>query len=395
MKRHIPFGPAEILLPKAPTDAWPVVACDQYTSEPDYWLAVKDAAQGRVSTYHMVLPEIYLKEENLEKRIEAINCTMQDYLEKELLVSYPDAMILVERTLADGRVRYGIVGAIDLCDYDYAAGSKPMIRATEGTVLERIPPRVTIRKDAVLELPHVMLLIDDPKKTVIEPCLNGKKTPIYDIELMQSSGHIRGYLLDGEAQDAVLKALSALCEGQQDPMLFAVGDGNHSLATAKACAALDPSNPLCAQALVEVVNIHDPSLDFEPIYRVLFGADPDDVIAEAKRFFTAKEGEAITICAGDRRETVFAAGLISQAVQSFVDQYLSAHPDAEVDYIHGEDVVYSLCVEKDTVGFVFPGIAKSELFPYVCAHGALPRKTFSMGEACDKRFYLEARRIKR
>lgn len=394
MKHHIPFGPAEILLPTKPTEAWPVVACDQYTSEPEYWETVEKLSGGCPSAYHLVLPELYLKEEGVEKRIEKINREMKACLDDGILQTYSDAMILVERRLADGRTRWGIVGAAELADYDYVPGTHALIRATEGTVTERIPPRIAIRKDAPLELPHVMLLIDDPNGTVIEPLKSGKTAPIYDLELMQNGGHIRGYLLSSAQQASILEALTALCGGQEDPMPFAVGDGNHSLATAKACAALDPENPLAQRALVEVVNIHDPALDFEPIYRVLLGVDPSDVIRAAEGFFPDASGKEVTVLAGEERRAFYASGLVSEAVQAFVDRYLASHPEAEVDYIHGEDVVKTLSAQENAVGFLFPGISKSELFPYVREHGALPRKTFSMGEAHDKRYYLEARKIK-
>ncbi len=393
MKQNLPFGTADILIPKYPTAAYPVVACDQYTSQPDYWNAVEALTSGVPSTYHLTLPEIYLGEVDVQDRIAAINAEMERVLSDGTLDTYHDAMILVERTLADGRVRRGIVGAIDLAAYDYEVGKKPLIRATEGTVLERIPPRVAIRKDASMELPHVMLLIDDPAMTVIEPLDAQDLSCVYDIDLMQNSGHLKGYLLTEKDIEAVKKALCALMTGDA-PMLFAVGDGNHSLATAKSCAALDPENPLASKALVEVVNIHSPALDFEPIYRVLFGVDRTDLLEAAKAYFTAAEGKAITLLLGEREEVFYATGLLSAAVQNFIDTYISAHPEVTVDYIHGEDVVQALSEKDGCVGFLFDGIQKSELFPYVRENGALPRKTFSMGEACDKRFYLEGRRIK-
>lgn len=392
MTHQIPFYPADILLPMNPTSAWPTIACDQYTAEPAYWEEAWRLVGDSPSTLRITLPEIYLKSPDKEERIAGINRTMQEYLQSGILREYPDAMILTERTLPDGRVRRGIVGAVDLAAYDYTKGAKPMIRATEGTVLERIPPRVAIRRNASLELPHVMLLIDDPIHTVIEPAAEEKGKLLYDLDLMQNGGHVRGYLLDKEAQSRILVALDALVVGD-DPMLFAVGDGNHSLATAKACAMNEPNNPLAARALVELVNIHDPSLVFEPIYRVLFHVDPEEVARAADAFFP-KEGSAVTMLAGGKQWQFCADGLVCGCVQTFLDRYLSSHPEAEVDYIHGEDVVRRLASEPSTVGFLFQGIEKSELFPYVKEYGALPRKTFSMGEANEKRYYLEARRIK-
>lgn len=393
MKHPVPFCPADILLPRRPETAWAVVACDQYTSEPNYWASVDAEVGDAPSTLRLTLPEVYLKDADLDERIDTVNRTMHRYLAADVFTEYQDAMILVERTLADGRVRKGIVGAIDLGAYDHAPDTKALIRATEGTVLSRIPPRVAIRRDAPLELPHVMLLMDDPANAVIGAAEEGKGEAVYDIPLMQGSGSVRGFLLPPDVQDAVRHALEGLMVGEE-PMLFAVGDGNHSLATAKACAALYPDCAPAARALVEVVNIHDPALDFEPIYRVLFGVDVQDVIDAAKEHF-AQDGEStVTLIAGDREETVMASGLISEAVQSFLDAYIAAHPEAEIDYIHGEEVVRALAAEQNTVGFLFAGMDKQELFPYVSAHGPLPRKTFSMGEAHDKRFYLEARRIR-
>jgi len=391
MNHSVPFHPADILLPVHPTDRYPVVACDQYTSEPNYWEQVERIVGDAPSTLRLTLPEIYLKEEDLPERIEAVNASMERYLSEGVLKEYPDAMILVERRLADGRCRMGLIGAVDLDAYDHTPGTRAMIRATEGTVLERIPPRVAVRKGAFIELPHVMLLLDDPEKTVIEPLI-GNGEQIYDLTLMQGGGSVKGWLLDEGAKERVLSTLGALCEGE-DPMLFAVGDGNHSLATAKACAALSPS-PLASRALVEVVNLHDPALDFEPIYRVLFGVNAEEVFAAAEAFFDGGEGKEITLLAGNRRMTVKAEGLICEKVQAFLDSYLATHPEGEVDYIHGEEVVERLSTEEGTVGFLFPGIAKSELFPYVKAQGSLPRKTFSMGHAHDKRYYLEGRRIR-
>lgn len=393
MTHQIPFYPADILLPVNPTSAWPTIACDQYTAEPAYWEEAWRLVGNSPSTLRITLPEIYLKSPDKEERIAGINRTMQEYLQNGILREYPDAMILTERTLPDGRVRRGIVGAVDLAAYDYTKGAKPVIRATEGTVLERIPPRVAIRKNALLELPHVMLLIDDPAYTVIEPEAEDKGKLLYDLDLMQNGGHVRGYHLNQQAQSRILAALDALACKDDDPMLFAVGDGNHSLATAKACAMDEPDNPLAARALVELVNIHDLSLVFEPIYRVLFHVNPEEVAQAAAAFFP-KEGSAVTMLAGEQEWQFYANGLVCGNVQAFLDQYLSAHPEAEVDYIHGEDVVRRLASEPSTVGFLFQGIEKRELFPYVKEYGVLPRKTFSMGEANEKRYYLEARRIK-
>lgn len=384
--KHLPFVPADLLLPKEGFDLWSVVACDQYTSQPDYWQTTDTLVGDAPSTLRITLPEVYLEKPDVKERIAAIHKTMKDYLDEGVLTEYKDSMVYVERTLSDGRVRRGIVGAIDLSAYDYNVGSTSAVRATEGTVLSRIPPRVAVRKEASLELPHVMLLIDDPKGTVIPNSPDGEV--LYNTPLLQNGGRVRGSLISKEGQKRITEALSAL---YQSELLFAVGDGNHSLATAKAC--YDESNPLSRYALVEVVNIHDPALDFEPIYRVLFGVDPAQVIAAAKAEFASASEHKVECRYQGKADGFFVDGLTAGALQDFLDRYLAAHPEASVDYIHGEDAVCALTAAEGTLGFVFDGIGKEELFPYVEKNGCLPRKTFSMGEAWDKRYYMECRRI--
>ena len=273
------FLPADILLPKKDFEKWAVIACDQYTSEPAYWQAVAENVGSAPSALNIMLPEIFLEDES-EKRIAKINQTMQEYLAGGVFNEYKDSMIYVERTQADGKVLHGVVGAINLAEYDYTIGAKALIRASEKTVLSRIPPRVAIRKDASLEMPHILLLVDDPKFQVIAPltALKDNFQSAYDFELMQGGGHIAGYFLSKEAITAVQNALESLIAGADEPVLFAVGDGNHSLATAKECAKLNADNPLAQQALVEIVNIHDAALEFEPIYRVLFNCEPEQII---------------------------------------------------------------------------------------------------------------------
>ncbi len=383
----LPFGRADVLLPREGFDTWAVVACDQYTSQPDYWQELDRLVGDRPSTLRITLPEIYLEEPDMADRIAAINGTMHRYLEEGLLREYKDAMILVERRLADGRTRRGIVGAVDLMAYDYEAGSTSPIRATEGTVLSRIPPRVAIRREAPLELPHIMILIDDPDGTVIPTAPDGEI--LYDTDLLMNGGHIRGSLMSDRAVEHALACLTR--QSQTRALLFAMGDGNHSLATAKACYR--PEEPLSRYALAEIVNIHDPALDFEPIYRVVFGVDPTDLLRETKAHFAAATQHPVTCLFGEAIDTFAVDGLAAGSLQSFLDGYLARHPEASVDYIHGEDTVRALASQPDAVGFLFDGIRKDELFPYVEAHGALPRKTFSMGEAHDKRFYMECRRI--
>ena len=394
------FLTANILLPKGDFEKWAVVACDQYTSEPEYWKEVEKTVGNEPSALNLILPEVYLSADN-SNRIEKINRTMTDYLENGVFREIENTFVYLQREVTGGKIRKGVVGLIDLENYSYEKGSKALIRATEATVLERIPPRVLIRKDAKLEMPHVMLLIDDPKCTVIEPL--EKKTngfeKLYDFDLMQQSGHIKGYSVDSETAEQIKTALSALVENTEDKLLFAVGDGNHSLATAKECYNLNKTEE-SRYALVEIVNIHDTSLEFEPIYRVVFGVEPEKFI---ENFVTDLDGEyfgadaqKFTCVYGDSKREVSlkpTGKLAVATLQTYLDEYLKQNKNVSIDYIHGEDVVYSLCKAENTIGFIFDGMQKSELFDAIKQDGSLPRKTFSMGHAADKRFYIEARKI--
>lgn len=412
--------PADILLPdftKVDGSKWAVVACDQYTSEPAYWEGVEAEVGEAPSTLRVTLPEIYL--EHSADRVPAIQDTMNTYI-RELLVTHQSKMIYLERTQSNGRVRRGLVGMVDLEQYDYRAGSRSLIRATEGTVLERIPPRLAVRRGAALELPHVMLLIDDPKKTVIEPiAARAQELPeAYDFSLMQKSGSVKGRFVDTVGIGRISAALERLISPENlrarygegvAPLLFAVGDGNHSLATAKAAyeeikaahgeaALYHPAR----YALVEVVNLHDEALHFEPIYRVMFHVDPNDVLAALEEYSFSLCGDAAPqqarFLSATRRGTIHFGTpreqLVVGTLQTFIDGYLATHPEATVDYIHGSKTVEALSAREDAVGFLFSGMSKDELFPAVMRDGALPRKTFSMGAAADKRFYLECRKIR-
>lgn len=414
---------ADILLP--PRDEiergkWAVVACDQFTSEPEYWQQAAAAVGDAPSTLSLMLPEVYLNEST--SRLPAIHRAMQTALEG-LLVSHPDSMIAVERTQSDGTVRRGLVAAIDLEHYDYEKGAASLIRATEGTVLSRIPPRVAVRRDATIELPHVMLLIDDPGATVLEPlfapdALSAREIA-YDTELMLGGGHIRGSFLTKEEQATVIAALDALVtpeamaarygDAALAPLLFAVGDGNHSLASAKAAyeeiksaiGAKAADHP-ARYALAEIVNLHDSALSFEPIYRVVFGVDPADLLGKLRDYIATLDGTAAPQsmrCIGSFDEVTLdiphpVQQLTVGTLQAFLDEYVKDHPEAEVDYIHGEDSLAALATAPNTVGFLFDGMEKSQLFRTVIYDGALPRKTFSMGHARDKRYYMECRKIK-
>ena len=418
------FGPADILLPQnCDLTKWAVVACDQYTSQPEYWQRVESFVGNAPSSLHLILPESSLDGPSVETDIMDVTNTMSRYLREGVFRTLPQAMIYVERTLESGRVRRGLVGMVDLEAYNYEPGADTLVRATEGTVLSRIPPRVAVRKNASIELPHAMLLADDPEKTVIEPvaAAKGLLEKCYDFELMEHSGHLRGWLLDETEVDRVAAALRALADpaafraryGAEDGpvLLFAVGDGNHSLATAKACyerqKSLTPPEEWetlpARYALVELVNLHDASLEFEPIHRVVFGVDPqellDDLLACYPGAFqgVGEEGHVLRyVHAGGVGAVTVPhpqAQLPAATLQNFLDQWLSGHR-GRVDYIHGADVTRSLASQPGNIGFLLPAMGKEELFPTVIHDGVLPRKTFSMGEAQDKRFYLEARKIR-
>ena len=415
------FGNADILLPdvnKTAYEKWSVVACDQFTSEVEYWHKAEAIVGDAPSTLNMILPEVYL-EETLD-RIPKINEAMEEYA-KDMLVSYPEAMIYVERTQSDGTVRRGVMMTVDLEAYDYTKGADSLIRATEATVIERIPPRVAIRRNASLELPHIMMLIDDPDRTVIEPLEMDKcGEVVYDFDLMLDGGHIKGALIDDAHKDAISDALLSLVTpesmekkyGKADlaPLLFAVGDGNHSLASAKAAyeeikvkLGAEAENHPARYALVEVVNIHDEALKFEPIYRIVEDSNFEGLLYELKDYSMALCGSAkkqkldIIIGGESRGEIVIEypeQQLAVGTLQTFLDSYMKLHPQAKIDDIHGEESVKELTRKLNTVGFLFDGMEKSELFKTVIFDGALPRKTFSMGHAVDKRYYLECRKIK-
>lgn len=420
MKKYI--HSADIYLPELGGDAgtrWAVVACDQYTSEREYWEAAESFVGSAPSALRLILPEAYLDRE--EEAIPTINQTMREYLQNGVLKRHEDTMIYLERTQSDGRVRRGLVCAIDLEDYDYSKGSVTLTRATEGTVLERIPPRVAIRRGAALEMPHVMVLIDDPDRTVIEPI--AKKSSLYgvayDFELMANSGHVKGYFVDRTDFESINAALGELCSDgvmkdkygvDAAPLLFAIGDGNHSLASAKALyeeikadIGLDAAMAHPARyALCEIVNLHDEALEFEPIYRVVFGVDTLEFVTELEIYASGLRGNAdaqaleLVWRGGSKSVRVErpVAQLAVGTVQAFIDEYLRAHPDASVDYIHGVDSAKALAQREDAVGILFDGMGKDMLFKTVICDGALPRKTFSMGHAADKRFYIESRGIR-
>lgn len=416
----LPFKPADILLPRdCDLSLWSVVACDQYTSQPEYWQRVEERVGRAPSALRLILPESCLEGPSVETDIMEVNSAMSRYLREGRFREYPDALIYVERTLDSGKVRRGIVGMADLEQYDYEPGSQTAIRATEGTVMSRIPPRVAVRKNAPIELPHAMLLVDDPEKTLIEPlsAQTGEMEQLYDFDLMERGGHVKGWKLtpeQGERVAATLRSMKEKADRERGGLLLAVGDGNHSLATAKECyerrkglTAPEQWPDLPSRyALCELVDLHDDSLEFEAIHRVVFGVKPEALLDDLMSYYPSavrgrEEGHVLSfvISRWSRGEVTVkepAAQLPVGTLQNFLDDYIASHPRARVDYIHGGEEAAKLAEEReDAIAFLLPPMDKGELFPTVIHDGVLPRKTFSMGEAHDKRFYLEARKIRK
>ena len=422
------FVPADILLPGAatPLDPWACIAVDQFTSQPEYWQKAEELAKGNPSTLHIVLPEAYLGTPQEESRLAAIRAAMQDYRDN-LLTRCVHGYVYVERTQMDGTIRQGLVGAVDLEQYSFKKGSKPAIRPSESTVVARIPPRLKIRRGAQLETPHVMMLADDEACTLIEPIAAHKaELPLlYDGALMLNGGHIAGWAVEDPALLAQIdSALNAL--GSQEafdarypqakggaPLTLAVGDGNHSLASAKACweelkKTLTPEQQLTHPArwcLAEVCNVHSPAIEIEPIHRVLFNVDCGAVLLA---LIAWSDSHAADICFGDAKQQSFTlagphvanvlsfehpvAPLTVGTIDAFIEYFMARHIEARVDYVHDEPAVRALC-RQGGVAFLMPPFEKSDLFKGIVMGGVLPRKTFSMGHAEEKRYYMECRNI--
>ncbi|OQB24284.1 MAG: hypothetical protein BWY11_01263 [Firmicutes bacterium ADurb.Bin182] len=431
----------EILLPNPEVDLqkWAVVACDQYTSQPEYWEKTDRIVGEAPSTLRIMLPEIYLDKPDEQERIAGIRSFMGRYLNDGILTNKGKGFVLVKRTVS-GKTRTGLIFALDLDQYDYKKGSSTLIRATEGTIVERIPPRLRIREGAPLEMPHIIVLIDDPDKTVIEPAAEkiAECEKLYDFDLMQGGGHIEGYFIDRPPMiQRVLDALAALADpgafhkkygDDCAPLLFALGDGNHSFATAKAgwekikkdISEEERRDHPARFALVEVENVHDEGIMFEPIHRVLFNIDVKKAEKFLKTYLAENNGgcetmffknkcvrsfkravkenmHVLSFCSSDGYGFFMVKGPKAQlevgTLQAALDALLKEYREASIDYIHGSDIVASLGTEPGNMGFFLSPMPKSALFPTVVYDGALPRKTFSMGEAHEKRYYLECRRI--
>lgn len=407
------FGSTNILLPKVENiEKWAVIACDQFTSQPEYWQEVKENVGTVPSTLKLVLPECYLQP-GYEKLIPVINANMEQYLAQGIFQAYPDSYVYIERTLLNGKIRRGLLGAVDLEEYSYAADANCTIRATEQTVLERIPPRVAIRENASVELPHIILFCDDGSDALIGTCEQNKADypVLYDFDLMCGGGHITGWLIRGDAKaqvDNVFADYVASCEKKyagKKPVVLAVGDGNHSLATAKACyeavkanlPAEDAAKHPARYAMVEVENILDEAQEFEPIHRVIANCNPKAILKGMEAEIGAKEGYPVEWVVGEEKGAICidpAKGKLAvKIVQDFLDEYLAKNK-GDIDYIHGENTVKMLAKADNTLGIILPPFEKGALFDSIQAQGALPRKTFSIGHAQEKRYYLEARIIK-
>lgn len=390
----------KILLPANEVDLykWACVACDQFTSEPKYWEDLAAAVGDAPSTLNMVFPEVYLGKDD-DKRIADINATMTNYLSSGKFKEY-EGLILVKRILANGKIRLGLMIAVDLEQYEYTEKNNAPIKATEKTVVERLPARIKIRRNAPLELPHVMLLMDDSELDILEPLYKESDSfdMLYDFKLNMGGGKITGYAVP--EPDALIEKITQKFCGKGD-IVFAVGDGNHSLATAKECwneisrglKADERINHPARYALCELVNLYDESLEFEPIHRVVFNATHDFIVNMALRL---SGEERMKVVFNDEEYLINISVNPSDAIkdiQDYIDEYIEENPEVTEDYIHGDDNLIKVAKRESGIALFMPTIAKNTLFGYSARRGVLPRKSFSMGVAEDKRYYLEARKI--
>jgi len=426
----------DVLLPKTGFDLqkWAVIACDQFTSEPEYWQMVEQFVGKSPSTYHLILPEVYLDMPEEKKRLDSTLAHMQEYLGSGFFRKVDDFIFVLRKV--DGRTRRGLMVCLDLEHYDYTKGAQSLIRATEGTIIDRLPPRIKIRENAPLECPHILVLFDDPNDTVFGPLdeqVMGFEE-LYDFDLMLDSGHLTGFSIHNDAvRENIVTALKDLIDpevfaekynlkpGLYKPLLFAMGDGNHSLATAKAIwerikSAVGMDHP-ARYALVEIENIHDPALQFEPIHRLAFDIKKD-LASEMQAFWGSRlnlkpvpSKDLMMEIVDEAAEPWHQIGMISPegyhlievrdpednlpvgTLQKFLDRLLEDGGAAAIDYVHGTEVLFEKGQTSGNAGFYVPGIDKSDLFRTVILDGALPRKTFSMGTAREKRFYMECRKI--
>lgn len=428
MSRSVRQEGLGIVFPRAllPSDGidyarWSVIACDQYTSNPDYWARVEGIVGDQPSTLRLIFPEVYLGASDADARLEAIGRTTGEYLRAGVLEERPAAPILVERNTGSGRRRIGLLLAFDLEQYDFSPGSTSLIRPTEETITERLPPRMRIRRVAAAEFPHILILVDDRPRSVVEPVfsLRDRLTKLYETELMLGGGTVAGYLVDDE--EALARMLDGLTgclerareESPHSPLLFAVGDGNHSLATAKQIweerkkEGAGPDDP-ARYAMAELINLYDEGLVFEPIHRIVTGRPKGRLLSElvdrtGGRLVRGDDGNDthsestlrwILPRESGRLELPTGTGLAGEAVQRALEGMATADRGLSIDYIHGDEALDLLVHENQGLGLLFPALSKAELFSLVATRGALPRKMFSLGEAKEKRYYVEGRSIR-
>lgn len=412
------FIPGDILLPeKIDMSLWSVIACDQYTSQPEYWDAVDKKVGETPSTLRLIMPEAYLESLDTATETKRINKTMESYIEEGILKTVEDSFIYVERELTVGETRRGIIGLLDLEEYDYGAESRSPIHATEGTVESRLPARVKVREGACLELPHIIVFIDDPDNRVLGnvDCCES----LYDFNLMDGGGHIVGKRVSKAGAEKVMAELDKLSQPDylenryelsgRAAVIIAMGDGNHSLATAKFCweqikqmlSSAQQTNHPARFGLAELVNIHDPSVVFEPIHRVIFDSDVSAFSEEARAYFKFKSGEGhgkhiiMAICNGNKEELLITGHTIGESIaiaQNFCNEYIEKH-GGRLDYIHDDETAINMSSEDSCAGLLLPAMDKNELFPSIIKSGVFPAKSFSIGPARDKRYYLECREI--
>ena len=413
------FSTADILIPEGVSmEKWSVVACDQFSSQREYWERVREYVGEEPSTLNMIIPEVYLDEIDGEKKTGEISEAMDEYTERGLLRAVKDSFVYVERTLTDGRIRRGIVGAVDLEEYDFSGGAAAVL-ASEGTVLERLPARIIVRRNARLELPHIIAFIDDKAATVIEPLSEktGGLTPLYDFDLMDAAGRVKGWRVSGAGAEAVKAAVRELgaegAPGAQDTpgapgvnsqMLMIVGDGNHSLAAAKVywdeikqnLSETEREEHPARRALVEVNNVYDSAISFEAIHRVVFNVDPAQFVSTLKSALPGGDDYELRWISHDGSGLIGVAasciGDMLTLVQEFLDRK-TASSGCRVDYIHDADAALRLAKQERCIGLILPAMDKSEIFKTVASRGVFPKKSFSVGHAMDKRFYLECRSI--
>lgn len=393
------FKPFDVLLPKKNFEKWAVIACDQYTSDKTYWNNVEEHIDSNPSMLKMIVPEAFLDSENLDQKISDANKSMEEYLDSGVFEEHKESMVYVERQQSDGTIRKGIVGVIDLNEYEYGNGSNCLIRPTEDVVLSRIPPRLSVRNNASIESSHALLLVADKEHKIDELIRNSNLEKAYDFNLYPNEENIKGYLLNEELVELIQQELNGMIDNN---IMFLVGDGNHSIATAKEYYNSHKENELARYSMVEVINLFDESLIFEPIHRIVFNTHPIELIEELIKFYpgTVEKktvGHNIEFCCGAGTWDITIPfkynSLAVGALQKFLDYYIEKEK-LKIDYVHDSKEVKMLSMDSGNAGFILPPIEIDSLFSYVKTEGKLPRKTFSIGNQEDKRYYIECRRIK-